>query len=216
MNFINSAIQEYCEKHSSMEEEVLNSVYRDTYLKQINPRMVSGHLQGKFLQLLVSLLKPAHILEIGTYTGYSAISLALASGKEAKIHTIEVDPELKPTIDSNISQANLKDKINVYYGNALEIVPEIIGKHQIDMVFIDADKNNYPNYFNLLKDVLPKGGLLVADNVLWSGKVIDQKERDNDDDTAAIHIFNELLVNDPTFEVLMLPVRDGMSIARKK
>lgn len=215
MNFIDPRLQEYCEKHSSPEGDILHTIYRQTYLTQINPRMVSGHLEGKILQLLVALAKPKNILEIGTYTGYSAISMALAAASDCKIHSIEIDPELKPTIESNIKLAGVGQLVSLYIGNAAEIIPDILSKTKIDMVFMDADKSNYPLYFNLIKDHMPAGGLIIADNVLWSGKILDNEAIQKDLDTAAIDHYNKMVAEDSDFEKVILPVRDGISIARK-
>lgn len=216
MDFIDKKLLNYAEAHSSGEEEVLNAIFRQTYLKEINPRMLSGHLQGKLLQLLVNLSKPKNILEIGTFTGYSAISMALKLGEEGRVHTIEIDREFEDTLKENILNAGVQRKVELYFGNALEIIPGILKNHKIDLVFMDADKTNYPNYYRLVKDHLPPGSLLIADNVLWSGKVLSEAEISKDPDTSAIHTYNELIVSDDDFEVILLPLRDGISVAFKK
>jgi len=216
MNFISQELNEYCEKHSSEEPNVLQEIARKTYLTQLNPRMLSGHLQGRFLQLLTQIINPVKVLEIGTYTGYSAICMAMGLHEKGFIHTIEVDEELRDGIANNFEKAGVNNKIQLHIGDALEIIPELLKYNEFELVFMDADKENYCNYFLLLKDKLKTGTVIITDNVLWNGKILDDSELKNDPSTAAIHQFNEMLSSDPSFEKVVLPVRDGISIARKR
>ena len=216
MNFISQELNEYCEKYSSEEPIVLQEISRKTYLTQLNPRMLSGHLQGRFLQLLTQIIHPVKVLEIGTYTGYSAICMAMGLSEKGFIHTIEVDEELRDGIADNFKKAGVSSKIQLHIGDALEIIPELLKDNDFDLVFMDADKENYCNYFQLLKDKLKSGAVIITDNVLWNGKILDDNELKNDPSTAAIHQFNQMLSADPSFEKVMLPIRDGISIARKR
>ena len=215
MKFIDPLLLNYCENHSSAEPQILTTISRQTHLTQINPRMLSGHLQGRFLKLITQLIGPKNVLEIGTYTGYSAICMAEAMTEKTTVHTIEVNEELEPVILANINKAGCSGKIRLHIGNALKIIPQLLESTGFDMVFIDADKENYPAYFNLLKNELKPGAIIIADNVLWSGKVLDKTERRADPETKAIHEFNEILATDTSFEKVMLPIRDGITIARK-
>ena len=215
MKFIDPLLLEYCEAHSSAETEVLKTVSRQTHLTQINPRMLSGHLQGRFLKMITQLISPKSVLEIGTYTGYSAICMAEAMAERTTIHTIELNEELEPLILANTKKAGCSDKVNLHIGNALKIIPQLLETITFDMVFIDADKENYPAYFELLRYKLKPGATIIADNVLWSGKVLDETERLADPETMAIHEFNEMLAADTSFEKVILPIRDGITIARK-
>lgn len=216
MNFVDEKIMNYCSNHSEPQDKILSEIERQTYLKQINPRMLSGHLQGNFLKFLTKLKNPEKVLEIGTFTGYSAICIAIELGEKTEFHTIEIDEELEETILSNFEKAHVNHKIKLHIGNALEIISQKFNDTKFDMVFIDADKENYPEYFKLLKDKINSGGLIITDNVLWNGKVLDKNEVQNDIFTKAIHDFNETIKNDLSFETLMLPLRDGISISVKK
>jgi caffeoyl-CoA O-methyltransferase len=215
MNYIDKKLSDYCENHSSNEPDFLAEINRQTHLTQINPRMLSGNLQGQFLKLITQIIRPKRVLEIGTYTGYSAICMAQGLSKDGQIDTIEINEELESVILKNIDQSQLNDKINLHLGDALGIIDQLLKIHTYDLVFIDADKINYPNYFNLLKSHLKMGAILMADNVLWSGKIIDDFELANDVETKAIHHFNSLLKNDLSFEKVVLPIRDGITLARK-
>jgi caffeoyl-CoA O-methyltransferase len=215
MNYIDKKLADYCEQNSSSEPSYLTEISRQTHLTQINPRMLSGHLQGRFLKMIVQMLQPKSILEIGTYTGYSAICMAEGLPEGGKIDTIELNEELEAPILRNIEMAGLKGKIRLHIGDALKIIPQMLETVTYDLVFIDADKQNYPAYFNLLKDKLNSGAVLLADNVLWSGKVINENERITDSETIAIHLFNTLLKESNSFETVILPIRDGITIARK-
>lgn len=216
MNFVDENIMNYCLEHSSEQGEILNEIERQTYLKQINPRMLSGHLQGNFLKLIVSILNPKKVLEIGTFTGYSAVCIASAINEDSEFHTIEIDEELENTIITNFVNAKVEKKVKLHIGNALQLISEIHNNINFDLIFIDADKENYPEYFNLLKNKINKGGILITDNVLWSGKVLDQNQIKNDIHTKAINDFNLMLKNDYSFETVILPIRDGISLSVKK
>ena len=215
MNYIDPKLSEYCETYSSNEPQYLKEIARQTHLTQINPRMLSGHLQGRFLKMMVQLLQPKNILEIGTYTGYSAICMAEGLKEGGKIDTIELNEELENIILDNIEKAGFKNKIRPHIGDALKIIPQILETVNFDLVFIDADKQNYPLYFNLLKDRMNPGALIIADNVLWSGKVIDADECKTDKETIAINEYNKIVAEDISFETVLLPIRDGISLARK-
>ncbi len=216
MNFIDQKLSEYCELQSSSEPEYLKEINRQTYLTQLNPRMLSGHTQGRFLKLIIQLCQPKHVLEIGTYTGYSAICMAEGLPSHSLIDTIELNEELESVILKNIDNAGFKSKIRLHIGNAMELLPKLLETQSYDLVFIDADKQNYPLYFECLKLKLKSGAILIADNVLWNAKVIDEHELSTDTETMAIDCFNTRLRADDSFEKIMLPIRDGITIARKK
>jgi predicted O-methyltransferase YrrM len=210
MDFLPDEILKYSEGHTSPESEILKQINRNTHAKVMMPRMLSGHLQGRFLSMISKLSKPKHILEIGTYTGYSAICLAEGLHPEGKLVTIDVNEELESRVRNYFIQAGLEEKIDYRIGDAAEIIPTI--NAQFDLVFIDADKENYATYYDLVFDKVLKGGLIMADNVLWSGKVVKPKP---DKDTRAILEFNQKVLNDARVEVLLLPIRDGILMSRK-
>ncbi|MCD6179060.1 MAG: class I SAM-dependent methyltransferase [Bacteroidales bacterium] len=210
---IDSKIEDYSEKHSSDHSNILNELYRETNLKMVHPRMISGKQQGRFLSMLSHMIRPKTILEIGTYTGYSAICLSEGLAENGKIHTIELDPELESIASKYFKKAAVENQIIQYFGNALKIIPEL--DLLFDLVFIDADKNNYSNYYNLVFDKIRSGGFLLADNVLWSGKVIEPIKK-GDKDTPGIIEFNTLVQQDDRVENVLLPLRDGLMLIRKK
>ncbi len=213
MDFIDEKIENYALAHSQDESDVLKKLNRETHAKVIAPRMLSGHMQGNLLSMLSKMIQPEQILEIGTYTGYSAICLSQGLQENGKLHTIDINDELEKMTRAFIDEAGLTNKINVYIGNALNIIPTI--NELFDLVFIDADKKNYSAYYDLVFDKVRPGGFIIADNVLWSGKVIDN-ENIMDSDTKAIHEYNKKIHIDPRVEHMLLPVRDGLMIARKK
>lgn len=213
MDFISPKIESYCLQHSSPISEILNQLERETQLKIMRPRMLSGALQGGFLNQLVKMLQPRNILEIGTYTGYSAISMAMAMSGAGKLHTIDINAELEWIIRKYIGLAQLQHRIELHVGDALEIIPQL--NTSFDLVFLDADKINYFRYYQMLLPLLPSNSWILADNVLWSGKVLETA-RNNDFETTALQEFNAMLKSDPRVEVLMLPLRDGLSLIRKK
>jgi len=213
MNFINEAIEEYAEKHSSPETELLYNLNRETHLNIMIPRMLSGHLQGRTLSMLSKMIHPENILEIGTYTGYSALCMAEGLSEKGKIDTIDINAELQPIIEKYWKQSDYAQKIELHIGNALDIIPTFDKMFQ--MVFIDADKENYLNYYHLLFDKVPSGGYILADNVLWSGNVLQEPSEMNES-TKAIVEFNNFIQNDNRVENILLPIRDGLTIIRKK
>ncbi len=213
MEFIDEKIENYALAYSQAESDVLKKLNRETHAKVLMPRMLSGHMQGNVLSMLSKMLQPKQILEIGTYTGYSGICLAQGLQKNGKLHTIDINDELESMVSSFIEEAGLKDKVKHYVGNALTIIPTI--NEVFDLVFIDADKKNYAAYYDLVFDKVRSGGFIIADNVLWSGKVLDDESK-MDVDTKAIHDYNKKIHNDSRVEHILLPVRDGLMIARKK
>ena len=212
MNFLDPEIEQYAEAHTTPESSLLAQITRDTYLEVLQPRMLSGHLQGRVLSMLSNMIRPNAILEIGTYTGYSALCLAEGLSAHGTLLTIDKNIELYDRANAYFSESEFASKIQMLKGNALNIVPDL--KQKWDLIFIDADKENYQNYYDLTLPNLNKGGFIIADNVLWSGKVIDANE--SDVDTIALRSFNTALIEDIRVEVLMLPVRDGLTVVRKK
>ena len=212
MNFLAPEIEQYAEAHTTSESSLLAKIARDTYLEVLQPRMLSGHLQGRVLSMLSKMIRPNAVLEIGTYTGYSALCLAEGLTEDGILLTIDKNIELYDRANAYFSESEFASKIKMLKGNALVIVPEL--EQKWDLVFIDADKENYQKYYDLTLPKLNKGGFIIADNVLWSGKVIDANE--NDVDTTALRSFNTTLIEDNRVEVLMLPVRDGLTVVRKK
>jgi caffeoyl-CoA O-methyltransferase len=210
-NFINKDILEYSEKNSQQEPEILQELNRETHLKILNPRMLSGFFQGRLLSIISKLIKPKKVLEIGTYTGYSAICIAEGMNKNGIIHTIDKNEELNTIQKKYFKKSGLENNIIQYNGCALDIIPKI--KEKFDLIFIDADKENYINYFNLVIDKLNNNGVILADNVLWSGKVINSE--DHDLTTNVLREFNKSVNNDNRVETILLPIRDGISIIRK-
>ena len=213
MEFIDKKLSQYAEQHTTPENELLKSLNRDTHANVLAPRMLSGHLQGRLLSLFSKIIQPKAILEIGTYTGYAALCLAEGLTKDGVLHTIDINEELETRIHKYFNQSAYADQIKLHIGNALDIIPKI--QEQFDLVFIDADKENYSNYYDLLIDQLPSGGIIMADNVLWSGKVIDTNALDSDNDTQELDKFNAKVQSDPRVENILIPVRDGIMVARK-
>ncbi|MFL5754170.1 MAG: O-methyltransferase [Bacteroidia bacterium] len=213
MEFIDENLEKYCLQHTSAENAVLEKLNRETHLKVMSPRMLSGHLQGSFLSLLSQLQQPEYILEIGTYTGYSAICLAQGLKEKGRLITIDVNEETESIARKYFLEAGLETKIDLRIGDAKKIIPEL--KEQFGLVFIDADKKSYSLYYDLVFDRLKPGALIIADNVLWSGKVLVKDEK-MDADTLAIHEFNKKIAADARIEKVMLPLRDGLLLMRKK
>ena len=210
MEFLPEALEKYVEAHIKPELEVLKKLNRETYANVLMPRMLSGHLQGSFLRMMSTMVNPSQILEIGTFTGYSCICLAEGLKENGMIHTIDINEELSDMVKKYIKEAGIEKKVKTYVGNALTIIPEI--KEIFDIVFIDADKKNYLKYYDLVFDKVRKGGYIIADNVLWSGKVIEPKA---DEETKAIMAYNDKVTNDARVENVLVPIRDGIMIARK-
>jgi predicted O-methyltransferase YrrM len=213
MNFLPQNIDDYVVAHSQEEPQLLQELSRETWQKVLNPRMLSGAFQGRVLSMISKLIQPKQILEIGTYTGYSALSLAEGIHKEGVLHTIDKNEELATLQEKYFSKSAYADQIKTYAGNALEIIPTL--DVMFDLVFIDADKSNYPNYFHLIIDKMNPGGVILSDNVLWSGKVVE-KLNPKDIDTKALLEYNKLLHEDNRVETVMLPIRDGLTISRVK
>lgn len=213
MEFINEELENYAQMHSSDESAILKKINRDTYANVLMPRMLSGHLQGRFLSMISSMVKPKNILEIGTFTGYSAICLAEGLSEDGKLYTIDINEELEDKVRSYFEEAGLSKKIAYYIGDALQLIPKL--EVNFDLVFIDADKINYAAYYNQVFDKVNKGGFIIADNVLWSGKVIGVEGKKADKDTQALMDFNDMVYNDARVEKVMLPLRDGLTIIKK-
>jgi predicted O-methyltransferase YrrM len=206
-------LEKYIKGHIMPEEDFLNELERETNLSCVHPRMLSGHIQGKMLYMLCHMIRPKRVLELGTYTGYSAISMAMALDHDARLHTIEVFDELEEIIRKYIKKAGLENKIYCHFGDATELLPTI--DEQFDLVFIDADKRKYPDYYKLVFDKVSPGGYIIADNILWDGKVVDESDK-NDPQTKGILAFNQMVQTDPRVENVIFPFRDGMMIVRKK
>ncbi|HOX83286.1 MAG TPA: O-methyltransferase [Chryseolinea sp.] len=210
MEIINQEIDQYSAQHSTNESELLKQINRDTHAKVMKPRMLSGHLQGRVLSMISNMIRPKRILEIGTYTGYSAICLAEGLQPDGKLITIDVNEELENQVRGYFEAAQLKNTVEYTIGNAATIIPTLSG--EFDLVFIDADKEQYSKYFDLVIDKVRPGGIILADNVLWSGKVLDPKP---DKDTRAILEFNNKIQADMRVENVLLPIRDGIMMIRK-
>lgn len=210
MDFIPPAIQKYSEDHTSQESDLLKVINRDTNARVLMPRMLSGHMQGRILSMVSKMINPTTILEIGTYTGYSAICLAEGLKEGGKLITIDINEELESMVRSYFGRSLFAAAIDYRIGNALHIIPTLKGN--FDLVFIDADKENYARYYDLVINHVPLGGYILADNVLWSGKVLDAKP---DKDTRAIIEFNRKVNEDARVENVLLPVRDGIMVMRK-
>jgi predicted O-methyltransferase YrrM len=205
-------LEQYAEAHTSPESELLHRLNRETHLKLRMPNMLSGHLQGAFLRMISQLLKPICILEIGTFTGYSAICLAEGLQHGGILHTIDNNPEMEDFALRYFREAGMEQRISIHIGEAREIIPGIEGP--LDLVFIDADKDNYINYYNLVIHKVPQGGFIIADNALWYGKVLDPDAL-TDKETAGIVAFNEYVQKDIRVENVLLPLRDGLMVIRK-
>lgn len=213
MQRLDRSIYDYCEAWSEPQGSLLYELERETYLKTLAPQMMSGALQGQLLAMLSRLVKPERALEIGTFTGYAAICLAQGLAPGGKLLTVEANPELEHLIRKYLRKAALEDKVELHIGDALELIPELPG--HFDLVFIDAGKQYYRVYYDLIIDRVRPGGLILADNVLWSGKVADEALREKDTDTRLLHEFNAYLHADSRVESLLLPIRDGLLAARK-
>ena len=213
MDFIPKDINSYCEKYTQREDEVLYQLHRETYQKILRPRMLSGHLQGQILTFFSKMIQPKHILEIGTYTGYSAICLARGLKEGGKLHTIDVNEELEDFSNSYFEKAGLKNDIVMHIGKAIDVVPKL--DVEWDLVFIDADKENYINYYNMVLPLVKKGGFIISDNVLWSGKVTQPIDA-GDKETKTLVELAELINADSRVENVLMPIRDGLLVARKK
>jgi caffeoyl-CoA O-methyltransferase len=212
MDFLPSNISEYSESHTQSESDLLKRLNRETYANVLKPRMLSGHIQGRLLALFSQMMQPNLIVEIGTFTGYSALCLAEGLSEKGKLITIEVNEELQPIAQKYFSESDYSSKIQQIIGDAASILPTL--PNEIDMAFIDADKKSCKKYYELLLPKVRKGGIIIADNVLWSGKVAEADKIDKD--TQTLREFNAFVFNDERVENLLLPVRDGLMIARKR
>jgi len=213
MNFLPENIDQYAVSHSQKEPELLKELFKETWQKALVPRMISGHFQGRVLSLVSKLVRPKTILEIGTYTGYSALCLAEGLQKEGALHTIDHNEELYDFQRKYFDRSNFSGQIHQHIGEALEVIETIAGP--FDLVFIDADKANYSNYFKAIIDKMNPGGVILSDNVLWSGKVTETPGH-KDEDTKALISFNKMMNEDPRIETVLLPIRDGLTISRVK
>lgn len=213
MHFIPEVIDDYAVNHSQDEPQLLQQLNRETNQKILQPRMLSGHFQGRVLSMISKLIQPKTILEIGTYTGYSALCLAEGMHKDGELHTIDINEELHDFQRKYFDKSGFGERIIQHLGNALDIIPKL--DTTFDLVFIDADKENYVNYFYVIIDKLNPGGIILSDNVLWSGKVLDTTFKKEDTSTPALIEYNKLLKEDPRVETVMLPIRDGLTISRK-
>ncbi|MGB5384183.1 MAG: O-methyltransferase [Lutimonas sp.] len=213
MEFISEKLEEYVVQHSEDEPELLSELNKETWQKVLAPRMLSGHYQGRILSMLSKMINPKSILEIGTYTGYSALCLAEGLTENGILHTIDKNEELADFQQLFFDRSPYKNQIVKHIGNAIEIIPSL--EENFDLVFIDADKGNYSNYFDLVIDKMNPGGMIVSDNVLWSGKVLEKVE-EHDVDTEQILLFNKKVKEDKRVETILLPIRDGLSLCRVK
>ena len=211
MEFIAPEIDEYCVAHTSPESSLIGKLNRETHAKVLQARMLSGHFQGRLLAMFSQMLQPTNILEIGTYTGYSALCMAEGLTESGKLITIDVNEELESLVRSYFEQSIFHEKIDFRIGNALDIIPTLT--ETFDLVFIDADKLNYASYYDLVFDKVRKGGYIISDNVLWSGKVADSTKKDKD--TVSIRAFNQKIHLDNRVENILLPIRDGLMVVRK-
>ncbi|MDR2409584.1 MAG: O-methyltransferase [Bacteroidales bacterium] len=212
-DLIDKNIQYYCDSHTSEESKVLYELYRETHLKTVYPRMISAKSQGAFLQMISRMIQPKRILELGTFTGYATIALAAGLTDDGWIATVEKNPELESIIRKYILKAGLKNKVHLLIGNALELIPAL--NETWDLIFIDADKINYLTYYNMLIPFLSDKGMMLVDNVLWSGKVIEAV-KNNDKDTKAILAFNTFVQQDVRVRNMILPFRDGIMMIQKE
>lgn len=211
---VNEAFNEYADAHSSDEPLILQELFRETYLKMLNPRMISGKQQSHLLRFICRMKKPQRVLEIGTFSGYSAISMAMELPENGILYTIETNEEHQDIIEKYIRKAKLESKINLIIGDALNVIPSLNEKW--DLVFMDGDKSEYDRYYDLIIDALNPGGIVLVDNVLWSGKVLIPSDVLHDESTRLIDAFNKRIAQDDRVEVMLLPLRDGILLIQKK
>ena len=211
MHFLSQDLEDYIEQHSQKEPELLAALNKETYQKILLPRMLSGHFQGRVLSMLSKLIRPKNILEIGTYTGYSALCLCEGMQENGQLHTIDIKEELVDFQRKHFDKSVWGHQIVQHLGEGIGIIPTI--DLTFDLVFIDADKENYLNYFELIVPKMNKGGIILSDNVLWSGKVVEPLQK-NDLSTKVLLEYNKLLANDPRVETVLLPIRDGLTVSR--
>ena len=211
MHFISQELENYIEKHSEKEPDLLAALNKETYQKILLPRMLSGHFQGRVLSMLSKLIRPVNILEIGTFTGYAALCLCEGMQENGQLHTIDIKEELETIQRKYFDKSPWGSQIFQHLGEAIDIIPTL--ELKFDLVFIDADKENYLNYFELILPKMNKGGIILSDNVLWSGKVLEPLQK-NDSSTKVLLEYNELLKNDTRVETVLLPIRDGLTVSR--
>ncbi len=214
MEFLPFEIENYAERHTTGESALLKKLDRDTHAHVLMPRMLSGNLQGRMLAAISQMMRPKRILEIGTFTGYSALCLAEGLEEGGKLITIDINEELEAMVRRYIKESEMEAKIDYRIGNAMKLLPDL--NEQFDLIFIDADKINYLNYYKLIIDKVRQGGFIIADNVLWSGKILLKDGKKADKDTQALLDFNKYVHEDKTVENVLLPLRDGLMILRKK
>ena len=211
MHFISAQLEDYVTAHSEPEPALLAALNRETHLKVLQPRMLSGHFQGRVLSMLSKLIRPQYILEIGTYTGYATLCLCEGLLPGGTLHTIDIKEELVDFQRKYFDQSPWANQIIQHLGQAIDIIPDL--RQQFDLVFIDADKTNYTAYYEMIVPKMNKGGIILSDNVLWSGKVVEEA-KPNDIQTKVLKDYNELLRNDPRVETILLPIRDGLTVCR--
>ena len=206
-------LEEYISAHIEPENALLRDIYRETNLRLLNPRMASGHIQGRLLRMLVTMIRPQHVLEVGTFTGYATLCMAEGLPENGVIDTVEIDDELEDFILKGFDRSPYRDRIRLHIGDALKVVPGL--GLEFDMIFLDGEKREYPEYYESLLQYLRPGGYMIADNTLWDGHVVD-KEYDSDPQTIAVRKFNDTVRADERVEVAMIPIRDGLTNIRKK
>lgn len=211
MHFISEELEDYAAQHSENEPALLAALNRETHQKILQPRMLSGHFQGRVLSMIAKLVNPQHILEIGTYTGYATLCLAEGMQHNGTLDTVDNNEELYDFQKKYFNQSQWKGQITQHLGNALDIIPTLNKK--FDLVFIDADKENYPNYFEMVVPIMNKGGIILSDNVLWSGKVLEPV-KPNDRSTKILLEYNRMVKEDKRLETVLLPIRDGLTVSR--
>ncbi|MFY0600008.1 MAG: O-methyltransferase [Cyclobacteriaceae bacterium] len=212
MDFLEKDLQDYVEMHTASESDLLHKINRETHLEVLKPRMLSGHLQGRVLSMISHMIAPRNILEIGTYTGYSALCMAEGLQDGGKLITIDINSELEPRVKGYFKDSGFGSKIEMLIGDAREIIPTL--DYPWDLIFVDADKASYSDYFDLTIDQLRPGGFMLVDNVLWSGKVFDKNKTDKA--TVSVRAFNEKVNQDVRVENVLFPIRDGLMVLRKK
>lgn len=214
MDFLSPELQRYITEHTTPESPLLYQLNRETHTRVMKPRMLSGQVQGRFLTMIAQMIKPRQVLEIGTFTGYSALCLAEGLAEGGLLHTIDVNEELEDMVRAYLEKAGLNDKVRYYIGPALDVIPTL--DYSFDLAFIDADKINNARYYEMVLGKLNPGGFILVDNVLWSGKVTQQTDKKTDADTQSILDFNDMVQADERVENLLLPLRDGLMMIRKK
>lgn len=211
MHFISEELENYVAAHSENEPELLQQLNKETHQKVLQPRMLSGHFQGRVLSMLSKIINPKHILELGTYTGYATLCMVEGLCEDGTIDTIDINEELEEIQSKYFEQSGKRNQIIQHIGNALEIIPLL--EKKFDLVFIDADKENYINYWKLIVPMMNKGGIILSDNVLWSGKVLEEVQK-NDKSTRILLEYNKITKEDPRVETVLLPIRDGLTVSR--